>query len=105
MAAVDAGKEIRRAVDSGEVFFGRRESEKSILKGDGQLLIISGNIPKLVKEKLQAQASVAGVPVYEFMGTGLELGSVCGKPFSILSMVVVKPGKSNVLSLGGEAKA
>ena len=101
MATVlDASKEIRRAADSGEVVFGQRESEKSILKGDAQLLVISGNTPKLVRERLQAQAAVAGIPVYEFVGTGLELGSVCGKPFSILSMAVVKAGKSNVLDLG-----
>ncbi len=104
MAAIDANKEVRRAVDTGEVVFGQREAEKSLLKGEAQLLIISGNTPQLVKEKLQAQAGVAGIPIYEFKGTGLELGSVCGKPFGILSMTILKPGKSNVLELG-KAKA
>ncbi len=102
--SMDANKEIRRAVDTGKVVFGQRESEKSILKGEAQLLIFSGNIPKLEKEKLQAQAVVAGIPVYAFGGTGLELGSVCGKPFGILTMAVIEPGKSKVLDLGVKAK-
>ncbi len=97
MAKIDVNKELRRAVDTGKVFFGQKQAEKSILKGKAQLVIISGNIPKLEKEKIVANAAVSQVPSIEFDGSGLELGSVCGKPFVVSVMVVVEPGKSAIL--------
>ncbi|MFH1586897.1 MAG: 50S ribosomal protein L30e [Candidatus Diapherotrites archaeon] len=97
MAKIDVNKELRRAVDTGKVFFGQKQAEKSILKGKAQLIIISGNIPKLEKEKIVADAAVSQVPFIEFGGSGLEMGSVCGKPFVVSVMVVVEPGKSAIL--------
>ena len=99
MAAIDPNSEIRRAVDTGKVVFGEKQTEKSILKGKPQLIIISSNLPKLKKEKILEIAKVAAVPYYEFKGTGLELGSICGKPFVVSVMAVLNSGKSNVLNL------
>ena len=48
---VEAGKELRRAVDTGKVIFGKRGTEKSILKGDCKLVIISGNAEKYADRK------------------------------------------------------
>jgi large subunit ribosomal protein L30e len=97
MAQIEVNREIRRAVDTGKVVFGKKQSEKSILKGEGQLVIISANAEKTVKEKVRADASVSKIPVFEFSGQGLELGSLCGKPFVVSVMVVEDPGKSAVL--------
>lgn len=97
MANADVSKEIRRAVDTGKVIFGAKESEKSLKNGSSKLLIIAQNAPKLAKEKLVLFADTSKVPVLDFEGTGLELGSVCGKPFTITSMVVQEEGKSRLL--------
>lgn len=97
---VDANREIRRAVDTGKVFFGQRECEKSILKGEGQLVIIGSNTPANVRGKLELQANVSAIPVYGFSGTAAELGAVCGKPFVVSVMVIRDAGKSKVLGLG-----
>ena len=97
MAKADVSREIRRAVDTGKVIFGAKQSEKSLKNGSGKLLVIAGNIPNLAKEKLVLFADVSKVRVLNFEGTGLELGSVCGKPFTITSMVVEEEGKSKVL--------
>lgn len=99
MTTIDANVGIRRAVDTGKVIFGEKQSEKSILKGKGQLIIISNNVPSLKKEKILELARIAGIPYYEFNGTGIELGSICGKPFVVSVMVVIDSGKSNVLNL------
>lgn len=96
--AVDINKEIRRAVDTGKVIFGIRQSEKSILKGDAQLIIISNNLNLLAREKILHFGNVSKIPVYEFSGSGLELGAVCGKPFVVSTMVVQNIGKSKILN-------
>jgi len=96
--AIDVNKEIRRAVDTGKVFFGKKESEKSVLKGKAEIMIFSKSATKLVREKLSHLLKATSTPVYEFTGTGLELGAVCGKPFTVSVMVIQKSGKSKILS-------
>lgn len=96
---IDAKKEIRRAVDTGKVIFGMKQSEKSILKGKGELIIISSNANDLVKERLEEIGRISEIPSYGFDGTALELGSVCGKPFPVSVMVVLSKGKSQAAEL------
>ncbi|GEM_PF-200129 len=106
-AGVDANKEIRRAVDTGAVLFGTKSSEKSIKNGTAKLLVITSNIPQLAREKLVSFAQISQTPAYMFAGTGLELGSVCGKPFTISVMAIEDEGKSKVLEIvasGAESK-
>ena len=100
--SVDIGKEIRRAVDTGKVVFGSKQSEKSILVGKSRLLIIASNVPELLKESMVHKAEIAGTPYLSFDGTGMQLGSICGKPFGILLMSVEEPGKSTIVSAAGK---
>lgn len=100
MDHADAGKEIRRAVDTGKVLFGSKESLYSLKHGDGQLLVVTQNAPTLDLEEMAHIASLANVPVYKFAGNGLELGNVCGKPYVISTLLILDEGKSKVLQLG-----
>lgn len=102
MVSVDNNKEIRRAVDTGKVLFGWRSTERNVLKGNGKLVILSANAPKQTAEKAMHLAAVAKMPVFDFPGTGQELGSVCGKPFVASIMLVQDTGKSKVLEIVGE---
>ncbi len=99
MRMIDAKKEIRRAVDTGKVSFGLRQSEKSILTGNAKLVVLSANTVLRAKEKILQLGKVAGSDVYEFKGTASSLGSVCGKPFVVSAMVVEDVGKSKVMNL------
>ncbi|MDD3159670.1 MAG: 50S ribosomal protein L30e [Candidatus ainarchaeum sp.] len=94
---MDLAKEIRRTVDTGEVSFGYKSCKKSLLKGEGKLIIISNNVPKLEKETILHLANISKKGVVEFELNGLKLGSVCGKPFGISTMIVINEGKSNIL--------
>jgi len=96
--SVDLSKEIRRAVDTGKIVFGSKQSEKSLLIGKSKLLIVASNAPELVKEKAAHQAGISGIPYLSFDGTGLQLGSICGKPFNILLMSVEDAGKSTIVT-------
>lgn len=94
---MEINKEIRRAVDTGEVSFGRKQCLKSLANGKGKLVIVSENLPRNEKEKLEHIAKTGNKKFYVFEGTGLALGSVCGKPFVVSTMLVLDSGKSKVL--------
>ncbi len=93
---MDARTEIRRAVDTGKVLFGYREVEKNVLKGKGKILILAKNLASKDKEKIEHFTKLSEIPKYEFNGDSMELGTVCGKPFSISAMLVIETGKSKV---------
>ncbi|HLD59333.1 MAG TPA: 50S ribosomal protein L30e [archaeon] len=99
MASIDANKEIRRAVDTGKVKYGFKQSEKNVLKGNAGLIILSSNAKKRLKEKIGHYCAVTGTPLFEFSGSSLELGSVCGKPFIVSCLCIEEAGKSKVLEL------
>jgi len=96
---VEANKEIRRAVDTGKVAFGTKVARKKILAGEGEMVIVSNNMPTNEKETLKQLVTVEGKKFYEYSDTGLVLGSVCGKPFTISVMIILDAGKSKVLGL------
>lgn len=93
---VEVNKEIRRAVDTGKVVFGYKQCRKELAKNNGELLIIAKNLPKNQKETLTHLAKIEEKKVFEFPESGLNLGSICGKPFVISSMIILDKGKSKV---------
>jgi large subunit ribosomal protein L30e len=93
---VDASKEIRRAVDTGKVAFGSKQSIKELLKGNGSVVIVSSNIPAGEKEKLKHITELESKKFYEFDKNGLTLGSICGKPFVVSALIVLDAGKSKI---------
>lgn len=99
MTEVDVTREIRRAVDTGKVVFGVRQTEKSILEGKAKLIVTAKNAPLAQKEKILHKAGLSEVHIIEANESGLELGSVCGKPFSVSVMAVEDTGKSSLKAL------
>ncbi|MDO8538741.1 MAG: 50S ribosomal protein L30e [archaeon] len=99
---IDTRKEIRRAVDTGKVIFGEKTAEKNMLKGIGEVLIVSHNIKSATKERLEHYAKLSEIELLEFDGTAKELGAICGKPFPVQAMVVLDTGKSNIKEAGKE---
>ena len=97
--AIDPRKELRRAVDTGKVLFGKRQVEKSVLKGECKLVIVSKNAEKYARERVQQLCKTAGTPLFLFNATGLDIGNYCGKPFVVSFACIENPGKSNVLDL------
>ncbi|MDO8647017.1 MAG: 50S ribosomal protein L30e [Candidatus Diapherotrites archaeon] len=94
----EVSKEIRRAVDTGKVAFGFKQSEKILLTQNAELIVFSRNAPKEEKARVQEYSTIAGIPCFVFEGSGLELGAVCGKPFVVSFLTVQDSGKSKVLT-------
>jgi len=101
---LEINKEIRRAVDTGKVEFGSKQVKKLLLRGKAQIVIFTKNMPDTEKEDFHSLSEVSGIKSYDYAGTALELGSVCGKPFSILTMAILDEGKSKLLDSLKEKK-
>lgn len=101
---IDVGKELRRAVDTGKVLFGKRAAEKSVLKGESKLVIISSNAEKYAKERVVQLCNSANAPFFEFNATGIDIGSYSGKPFVVSFASVLDGGKSRLLDLAKSKK-
>ena len=57
------------------------------------MVVLASNCPD-IKEEVQE----TNVPVLEYEGTSVELGPVCGKPFTIAAMAILDAGESDILA-------
>ncbi|MEI6796748.1 MAG: 50S ribosomal protein L30e [Methanomassiliicoccales archaeon] len=91
---VDLGRSLKTAISTGKVVFGVQQSEKAIRKGEAKMIVVSSNCPSDYITSKQHS-----VPVHVFEGTNLELGALCGKPFSVSAIAILDKGTSNITSL------
>ncbi|MBU0527723.1 MAG: 50S ribosomal protein L30e [Candidatus Micrarchaeota archaeon] len=90
---------IRLTVESGKVEFGARRGVASSLNAKAKLFVVAGNTPEEIKKNVHNYAEISEVPVIDFPGSSMELGSVCGRPFPITVLSVYDAGTSNILEL------
>lgn len=96
---MDIERGIRVAVDTGKVILGSNKSIQAIKLGNGELVVMAENTPKNVKEDIEVYSKLSQIPVHVFEGSSVELGSICGKPFTVSVLVVQEPGDSNILEI------
>ncbi|MDE1869148.1 MAG: 50S ribosomal protein L30e [Candidatus Micrarchaeota archaeon] len=93
----DLANDIRLAVDSGEVAVGLNKALDSVKDHTSKTLVIASTNKKETLEDVNHVAKIANVRVLKFNGTSMDLGAVCGKPFSVSVLSILKPGNSNIL--------
>ena len=91
--------ELRIAIRTGKVVLGSNNTIKLTKLGKAKLVVIASNAPPHIKKDIKYYTRLSNIPVYEYEGTNLELGAICGKPFSVASLAIVDPGESNILLL------
>lgn len=89
---MDVDFEIKRAKETGKVVMGYRQVEKLALNGKLKLVIVAKNAPKEKRKRVEAL-----VKVYEYPGTNMELGTVCGRPHGVSFLGIADPGESRIL--------
>ena len=94
---MDVDRGIRVAVDTGSVTLGSEKSIQSLKLGKGQLVVVAQNAPKDIIEDVEYYAKLSEIPYYIYEGTSVDLGSVCGKPFTVATLIVNDPGDSTIL--------
>jgi large subunit ribosomal protein L30e len=90
---IDMGRALKSAISTGKVEFGVGQAEKAARSDKAQMIIIARNCPS---DYLKGDLKVK-VHVYE--GNNMELGALCGKPFSVAALAVIDKGSSNILTL------
>jgi len=90
---------VRLAVESGKVEFGARTGIAASLLGKAKLFIVASNTPKETREKIERYAKISKIPLINFDGSSMELGSVCGRPFPVSVLSVYEEGSSNIMEL------
>ncbi|MCK9322737.1 MAG: 50S ribosomal protein L30e [Candidatus Methanomethylophilaceae archaeon] len=90
---VDISRALKAAITTGRVEFGVEQTEKAIKTGKAKMIILSRNCPS------QVLAGSIDVKVHVFEGNNMELGALCGKPFSVSALAVIDKGTSNILTL------
>jgi len=98
---MDLDRGIRVAVDTGNVTLGSDKSLQALKLGKGKLVIIADNCPEEIEEDVLQYSRLSEIPVYTYDGSSVELGSVCGKPFTVATMIVNDPGDSTILEIMG----
>ncbi|MCI0504310.1 50S ribosomal protein L30e [Candidatus Micrarchaeota archaeon] len=88
---------VRLAVESGKVDFGSRSGLAASADGKAKLFVVANNTPPETRAKVEGSAKKSDVPVIEFEGSSVELGSVCGKPFPVSVLSVFEEGTSNIM--------
>ncbi len=90
---------IRLTVESGKVEFGSRTALKNSAAGKAKLFVFARNTPLKIRDPITKYSVISHTPIIEFDGNTIELGSVCGKPFTISVLAVYDVGASPLLDL------
>ncbi|HSQ02073.1 MAG TPA: 50S ribosomal protein L30e [Methanobacterium sp.] len=98
---MDIDRGIRVAVDTGNVTLGSDKSIQELKLGKGKLVIIAGNCPDDIREDVEQYSKLSNITVYNYEGTSVDLGSVCGKPFTVATLLIKDPGDSTILEIMG----
>jgi large subunit ribosomal protein L30e len=93
---MDFNASLRRAIKTGNVILGQNNTEKTIIEGKAQMVVVAANCPAAFKAKLDGKKDLF---IHTFEGSSVALGKACGKPFMVSTLAIVSPGESDILSL------
>lgn len=93
----DLNNNIRLAVDSGKTAFGINQVSQTIITSESKMVVVaSQNKGDRLRDILHL-AKLSNIRVEIFDGTPIDLGVVCGKPFSVSVLSIIDPGNSKIL--------
>lgn len=97
MLMADLASDIRLAVDSGTAALGMNKVLDSLKDNSAKLVVAAqANKAENLRDVVHI-AKIAGVKVLIFPGNSMELGAVCGKPYSVSVLAVAEQGNSKIL--------
>ncbi len=99
LSVSDYARELQMALKTGTVVLGSKRTIKLAKLGKAKLIIVAMNAPPEIKKDLTYYARLSNIPIVEFPGTNMELGAICGKPFSVAALAIVDPGQSSIVEL------
>jgi len=96
---IDVNKQLQIVVRSGKVALGIKEALDAARFAKCKLLILSSNCPARDRLNIVNYAQQSGVPIFDYPGTSVDLGSACLKHFVVAALTIKEPGDSEILKL------
>ena len=96
---IDVNKAIATTVKTGKVLFGVNNAVRNAKTGKAKLIIVASNCPQKTRGDIEYYCKLSNIPVVIYNGTSIDLGVVCGKPFTVSALTVREPGDSDILKL------
>ncbi len=93
----DLSTNIRLAVDSGKVALGVNEVLSSIRGNKAKLVVAASKNKKEILQDVQHISKVANVKIILYEGDTMQLGAICGKPYSVSVLSIIEEGHSKIL--------
>jgi large subunit ribosomal protein L30e len=92
---INVDRALRSSMRTGKVLLGSNRTIDAGLSGQAKLIIYAADCPHEVRMQLDS----VDLPVYGYQGMGKDLGSACGKPFSVAALAIIEPGDSEIMAL------
>ena len=94
----DLTNDLRLAVDTGKVSLGYREVMKAINSDSAKAVVVAEKGRRSIVDDISHVCRVAGIRLIGYKGGSLDLGTVCGRPYSVNSAAIIESGNSNILN-------
>lgn len=94
----DIKKDITSVIKTGKIHIGSNKVRSALLTNNPKLVLISSNCPNDIKERIIYYSQLSDTQYHITDEDGIELGSVCGKPFPVLALGIMDVGESNILT-------
>ncbi|MDD3042377.1 MAG: 50S ribosomal protein L30e [Methanosarcinaceae archaeon] len=91
---INIDKSLIKVMRTGSVIIGTNLTIDAAEQGNAKLVVLASNCPENVKARIQA----TGTAVLVYEGTNVDLGPVCGKPFTIAAMAIIEVGESDIMA-------
>ncbi len=95
----DVNKVIATTVKTGKVLFGTKNAIRNAKTGRSKLVIVASNCPDKIRGDVEYYCRLSKIPIIIYDGTSIDLGAVCGKPFTVSTLTVRETGDSDILKL------
>ena len=97
---INVDRALRSSIRTGNVMLGSNRTIEAGIGGQAKLIVYAVDCPADVRMQLDS----IDVPAYGYQGMGKDLGSACGKPFSVAALAIIEPGDSEIMALQREIR-
>jgi large subunit ribosomal protein L30e len=80
--------ELRNAVKEKNIIIGSKQTLKNLKNKKVKLVFVANNCPESVRKEIDIYSKLTGIKYENFDGTAKQMGTFCGKPFSIAVIAV-----------------
>jgi large subunit ribosomal protein L30e len=90
---MELDKLIKEKTKEGKVLLGYKSVIKLLKSDKPELVVVANNIRDDKKKMIEQNAQISKVQVKEYQKDNINLGLLCGKPFSVSALVVKRDKK------------